>query len=176
MKQIRIHGRGGQGAVTAAELLAQAAFSEGKFVQAFPNFGVERRGAPVKAFVRISGKEILARDQVYFPDYLIIQDETLLLNDSEVLQGTEKTEMIIINCETSDLPKAVCVPATKIALEEIGKPFINTPMLGAFASATGLIKSKSLEKVFASRFKGEILQKNIKAMNRAYDYVKSLNL
>ncbi len=176
MKQIRIHGRGGQGAVTAAELLAQAAFSEGKFVQAFPNFGVERRGAPVKAFVRISGKEILARDQVYFPDYLIIQDETLLLNESEVLQGTEKAEMIIINCETSDLPKAVCVPATKIALEEIGKPFINTPMLGAFAAATGLIKPKSLEKVFMDRFQGEILRKNIKAMKRAYDYVKSLNL
>lgn len=175
MIEIRLHGRGGQGTVTAAELIAEAAFYDGKFAQAFPSFGIERRGAPVEAYVRISNQPILLRSQIYEPNYLIIQDSSLI-GAINVFRGATKNTFIIINTEKEPqkipgLPKNLkiqTVPATQIALTILEKPIINTILLGAFAGACGLINPLSLRKAITERFKGEIAQKNLKAMNTAY--------
>jgi pyruvate ferredoxin oxidoreductase gamma subunit len=178
--EIRIHGRGGQGSVTAAELIAVAAHYDGKFSQAFPNFGVERRGAPVMAFARISEEEIRLREQIYQPEYMIVQDASLVKPDSNLLVGSDKCHGILINSEKSDWPlfkneNVISVPATKIALDKIGVPFINTPLLGAFAAMTGAIELESLKKAVSEKFEGkgkEIADKNIEALVAAYEYVK----
>ncbi len=182
MKEIRWHGRGGQGAVTAAEVLAVAAFEDGKYSQAFPHFGVERRGAPVQAFTRIDDKFIRLREHVYTPDYVIVLEPTLL-DAVNVAEGLKKGGIIIINTEMS--PKEVkeklgvdnevrCVDATKIALEEIGKPFVNMPMLGAFVKATGLVSLDSVKKAITERFKHKkgLVEKNIKAVERSYEELR----
>ena len=174
--QIRFHGRGGQGSVTAAELLAVAAFYDGNFSQAFPNFGVERRGAPVEAFCRLSNKEIRLREQVQNPDYLIVQDSTLLNDRDVILKGTQKVKGVLINTENSDWPgikNVMTVPATKIALEKIGKPFINTALLGAFSAMSGLVTLESLKKAVSERFSGKVAEGNLAAMEEAYNYVKT---
>ena len=174
--QIRIHGRGGQGSVTAAELLAVAAFCDGKHSQAFPNFGVERRGAPVEAFVRISNKKIRVREQVQMPDYLIIQDSSLLTGRSNILSGAKNVKGALINSEKASWPginNVITIPATKIAIEKIGKPFINTALLGAFAAMTDLVSLESLKKAVSERFSGQLAKVNIEAMEAAYAYVKS---
>jgi pyruvate ferredoxin oxidoreductase gamma subunit len=180
MTEIRIHGRGGQGNVKLAEIIAIAAFEDGKSPQAFPFFGVERRGAPVTAFVKIDSKFIRSREQVYNPDYVIIQDPSIL-GVENVFSGCKKNSVIIINSDKS--PKAlcpgvsykvICVPANEIVLKVIGKPITNTTMLGAFAAFYKLSK-KSLEKAIrinlGERLDNEIIDKNIKAMNTAYDWV-----
>lgn len=174
MIEIRLHGRGGQGAVTAAEFIATAAFYDGQFAQAFPNFGVERRGAPVEAFVRLDDRFIRLREQVYHPDYIIIQDASLI-EASDIFHGVKKTTQVIINTEKDirQLPiprslKALAVPATHIALETLGKPIVNTAILGAFAGFSGLIKPESIEKAILERFSGDIGKKNIKAMELAF--------
>lgn len=175
MIEIRLHGRGGQGTVTAAELIAEAAHFDGKFVQAFSSFGIERRGAPVEAFVRISEKPILLRSQIYKPDYLIIQDPTLI-GSVDVFKGCHKNTFAIINTEKKlqelkYLPKnlkAQTIPATQIALAILEKPIINTILLGSFAGASCLLNPLSLEKAISARFKGDVAEKNIKAMNTAY--------
>jgi len=193
MTEIRIHGRGGQGSVTAAMLIAESAFCDGCFAQAFPAFGVERRGAPVKAFVRISDKPIRLRSQIYEPDYILIQDITLI-GVADILAGAKADTLILINTEkTPDqvmdsftrscsidpknkfaipcgLDVIKTVPATQIALDIIGKPIVNTIMLGAFAGLTGLIKKDSVIKAIKNRFSGEIAEKNIKAIEAAFDH------
>ncbi len=175
MIEIRLHGRGGQGTVTAAELIAQAAFLDEKFSQAFPSFGIERRGAPVEAYARISDKPITLHSKIYEPDYLLIQDPTLL-NLTEVRLGVTKKTFVVINTEKS--PAAFkkifpgntiqTIPATQIALAILGKPIINTILLGAFAGVCGLLDPKSLTAAITARFKKEIAEKNLKAMNTAY--------
>jgi len=173
--QVRFHGRGGQGSVTAAELFAVAAFYDGKYAQAFPSFGVERRGAPVQAFLRISDKEIRVREQITTPDYLIVQDPTLLRESGEVLAGSEKAKGILINTDKekwSEIKNAVCVPATKIALEKIGKPFINTAILGAFAAMTDLVSLPSLKRAVMERFPEALAKSNVAALEAAYEYIK----
>ncbi|MBU1146095.1 pyruvate ferredoxin oxidoreductase subunit gamma [Patescibacteria group bacterium] len=175
MIEIRLHGRGGQGTVTAAELIAEAAHLDGKFSQAFPSFGIERRGAPVEAYARISDKPITLHSKIYKPDYLIIQDPTLV-NMDEVRQGISKETFIVINTEKS--PAAFrkifekntiqTIPATQIALAILGKPIINTILLGAFAGVCGLLDPKSLTTAITARFKKEVAEKNLKAMNTAY--------
>jgi len=180
MVEIRIHGRGGQGSVTAAELVASAAFYDGKFSQGFPNFGVERRGAPVTAYVRIDNKFIRLRSQVYEPQYLIIQDPSLLENVN-VFEGAKKDAVVLINSEKPasefKIPKGIkvkTIPATKLALEIIGKPIINTILLGAFAGLTGLIKLESVERAIKERFDdGEIIRKNIEAAKRGFELIKN---
>jgi len=175
MIEIRLHGRGGQGTVTAAELIAEAAFLDGKFSQAFPSFGIERRGAPVEAYARISDKPITLHSKIYRPDYLIIQDPTLI-NLAEVQQGVTEKTFIVINTEKSpaDFKKIFgkniiqTVPATQIALAILEKPIINTVLLGAFAGVCGLLNPKSLTAAITARFKKEIAEKNIKAMNTAF--------
>jgi len=186
MIEIRIHGRGGQGGVTAAELIATSAFIYVKYAQAFPNFGVERRGAPVEAFVRIDEKPVRTRSQIYNPDYIIALDATLL-GVIDVLVGCDNKTTVIVNSEknTKELfeqyakfkcncmerkIKVKTVPATQIALKILKKPIINTIMLGAFASTSGLIKPSSLKKAIGERFEREkeLAQKNILAMNTSY--------
>jgi len=174
--QVRFHGRGGQGSVTAAELLAVAVFYDGKFAQAFPSFGVERRGAPVQAFLRISDSAIRLREQIINPDFLIVQDPSLLSEAAEVLQGTEKTIGVLINSDKADWPgikNAVCIPANKIAMDKIGKPFINTAILGAFAAMTGLATLDSLRRAIKERFPEALAKLNISAMEEAYNVIKN---
>lgn len=175
MLEIAIHGRGGQGAVTAAELLASAAFCEGKYSQAFPFFGSERRGAPVAAFVRIDDKPILLHSGIADPDFVIIQDQTLL-NSLDLRGEAKKGAGVLINTEKKPaalkfLPAGLRIktaPATQIALDILGKPIVNTVLLGAFIGAFKLLKPQSLEKAVKERFAGEILEKNLKAMKAAY--------
>ncbi len=181
MIQIRIHGRGGQGVVTAAELIAIAAFKAGKQAQAFPSFGVERTGAPVESFVRIDDKPIIIREQIYSPNILIIQDATLL-DTVDMACGCDKKTIIIINTAKSkdeikiNLPKnnIHTIDATKIALEILGKNIVNTVILGAFAKVTGLVSLASLKQAIEEKFSGrvELINKNIKAVELAYQYEK----
>lgn len=172
MKEIRFHGRGGQGAVTAAEVLAVAAHKDGKFSQAFPFFGVERRGAPVMAFARIDDKFIRTRQQIYEPDIVVVLDPTLA-QSAEVLNGLKPDGILIFN--TTAKPslarsaKLLTVDATKIALEEIGKPFVNMPMLGALVKATGVVSLDSVVKTIEERYPGEVGKKNAKAIKRTYE-------
>jgi len=178
MKEIRIHGRGGQGGVTAAELLARAAFKEGKWVQAIPFFGAERRGAPVKAFARIADEPILIRSQVYNPDYVVVLDSTLL-DLVDVTEGLKKDGIVVIN--TTQKPDEIklrqgrlaTVDATGIALElqllVAGLPVLNTTMLGAFSRATDEIKLDSVLEVIRLEWKGAAGDKNAKGASLAYE-------
>ena len=175
MKEIRFHGRGGQGAVTAAELLAVSAFTDGKYSQAFPAFGVERRGAPVLAFTRIDDKKIRLRSQIYEPDYVIVQDDTLI-GSVDVLLGVKQEGTVLVNSDRSPSELNLktksnvrTIDGTKIALEELGRPIMNTTLLGAFAGATKEIRIESIEKSVLERFSGDIGTKNVNAVRRAYE-------
>lgn len=178
MIQIRIHGRGGQGVVTAAELIAIAAFNNGQQAQAFPSFGVERTGAPVESFVRIDNQIINTREHIYNPDILIIQDASLL-DSIDVSTGcSEKTKVIINTAKKTSqlkikLPKEniYTIDATSIALEIIGKNIVNTTILGAFAKITGLVSLASLKSAIKEKFADksqDIINKNIKAIEKSY--------
>lgn len=173
MIEVRIHGRGGQGAVTAAELLAVAAFKSGKYSQAFPFFGTERTGAPVAAFCRIDSKPIRLREHVYEPDYVLVLDPTLI-EAVDVAKGLKKNGMVIVNTATAVKLRAKTrtEDITKIALEVIGKPFVNVAALGAFAAATGVVSLKNLEEAVKERFPEKVAGLNIAAMKRAYDEMK----
>ncbi|HEY0196643.1 MAG TPA: pyruvate synthase subunit PorC [Methanobacterium sp.] len=175
MIEIRFHGRGGQGAVTAAEILAKAAFEDGKYCQAFPFFGAERKGAPVMAFSRIADNPIRRRYQVYNPDYVVVLDETLL-EAVDVLSGLKENGKVIINSNNDvDLGKDVeshNIDATGIALEVLGVPIVNTVMLGAFAGITCVVSVDSIEKVTKETFPGKIGEKNAKAIQIAYEKIK----
>src|SRR5688572_8470657 len=153
MFQVRIHGRGGQGVVTAAEMLSIAAFRQGKHAQAFPSFGSERTGAPVVAYCRIDDKEIRVREPILEPDALIIQDPTLL-HQVDVFAGLRPGGYILINTARSfaDLGlqdfvgrfKARAVPATELAMKHVGRPVPNAALLGAFAALSRLISLQSV--------------------------------
>ena len=169
--EIRVHGRGGQGAVTTAELIAIAAFKDGKFTQAVPNFGPERRGSPVEAYCRVAKDFITLRTQVYDPDYVIVLDDSLP-HVVDITRGLTKSGMILINSEErqkfGSFP-TYTLDASKIAMEVLGRPIVNTVMLGAFAKATKLISLKSLIEAIGERFEGAIRDKNIEAIKRAYE-------
>lgn len=178
LKQVRIHGRGGQGAVTSAELIAEAAFLDGKQAQAFPFFGVARTGAPVTAFARISDKFIRIREQVRTPDYVLVLDPTLVA-DVNVAEGVPKEGIILVNSRKAprDLgiktpAKVVALDVTKIALEVIGAPFVNTAMLGAFAKASGEISLDSLTKAVKENLPEKVAGKNIDAVKKVYEELK----
>jgi pyruvate ferredoxin oxidoreductase gamma subunit len=177
MHHHRIHGRGGQGSVTAAELLAIAAFEDGMYSQAFPSFGVERRGAPVMAFVRLSDKKIRLRSQVYEPDYVIVQDATLI-EAVDVAGGLKSDGMVIVNTERDPADIALVtsssvntLDATRISIDIIGKPIMNTVMLGAFAGASKEVTAESIKNAVRDRFPGSVGEKNADAVQRAYDLV-----
>jgi len=175
MIEIRFHGRGGQGAVTAAEILAKAAFEDGKYCQAFPFFGAERKGAPVMAFTRISDKPIRRRYQVYNPDYVVVLDDTLI-EAVDVLSGLKENGKLIINTKNNvDLGEKVeshSIDATGIALDILGVPIVNTVMLGAFAKVTGEVTLDSIINITKETFPGRIGEKNAEAAKIAYEKVK----
>lgn len=177
MRELRIHGRGGQGSVTAAELIATAAFTAGVFSQAFPAFGVERRGAPVQAFVRFSDKKIRLRSQVYEPDYVIVQDSTLI-RDVNVFSGMKEGGIVLINTEKKgdyQVPngvKVVAIDATAIAIKEIGLPITNTTLMGAFAAISGEITLDALKGAIEARFPKKLASGNFAAAKTAYDMIK----
>lgn len=185
MMQIRIHGRGGQGVVTAAELLSMAAFTDGLYAQAFPSFGSERMGAPVTAFCRINERVIRTREAVTQPDVVIVQDPTLL-HQVDVFGGLSAQGYVLINstCSVEDLgldellnrvPDGhVCVvPASDIGVKHMKRPIANTPLLGGFASTTGAIKIESVLSAIRGKFPGSLGSKNADAAKEAHDLVVS---
>jgi pyruvate ferredoxin oxidoreductase gamma subunit len=180
MFQVRIHGRGGQGVVTAAEMLSVAAFLEGRHAQAFPSFGSERMGAPVMAFVRLDDREIRTRDPVAKPDALIIQDPTLL-HQVNLFDGLAKDGYVLINSGRDlgqlgiaeflgKLPPghAVAIPATEVALRLVGRPVPNAALLGGLCAVTGVLKLASVEAAIRHKFKAEVAEKNVAAAREAY--------
>ena len=183
MFQIRIHGRGGQGVVTAAELLSVAAFLEDKHAQAFPSFGSERMGAPVVSFCRIDTKEIRLREPIVAPDALIVQDVTLF-KAIDVFLGLKDSGYLLVNTNQSfgdlqldpvvaKLPAghAVTVPATEVALKHIGRPVPNAPLLGAFAALTGTVRLELVTKAIHEAFPGAMGNANVAAATEAHDAV-----
>ncbi|HXH85556.1 MAG TPA: 2-oxoacid:acceptor oxidoreductase family protein [Nitrospira sp.] len=186
MRAVRIHGRGGQGVVTAAELLSMAAFTDGKHAQAFPSFGSERMGAPVMAFCRIDDQAIRTRESVTHPDIVIVQDPTLL-HHVDVFGGLAADGYILINSTFSveelgigeflaNLPDRHCciIPASDIGQKHLKRPIANTPLLGAFAAMTGLIKLASVESAIRCKFPGHLGEANAFAAREAYDHVTAL--
>ena len=181
--EIRWHGRGGQGVVTANEVLAAAALKEGKYIKAFPEFGPERMGAPIRAFARLSDKPINVHSQVYYPDYVVVIDPTLLTNPM-VKEGLKSNGKIVANYpDGREKLKALidngydvhAVNATKISAEELGRPMANTAMLGAFIKVSKVVKIETvtaeLAAKFAGKFSSEVVTKNVRAVPRAYDEV-----
>jgi pyruvate ferredoxin oxidoreductase gamma subunit len=174
MIEVRIHGRGGQGNVVAAYLLATSAINEGWHAQAFPAFGAERRGAPVIAFVRISHAPIKRRCQVAAPDFLIIQDEALM-NIPSITEGLKPGGSILLNASNSSKKYAddsadrnlVTLPATQLAQQYLGRPVPNTALLSAFLKLTDLLPQSSLIQSLEERFSGDLLDKNIALIEAA---------
>ena len=172
MIEIRFHGRGGQGAVTAAEILAKAAFLDGKYVQAFPFFGVERRGAPVMAFTRIDDQPVEIRYQVYNPDYVLVLDDGLM-NVVDVFSGLKENSEVIINLaeeyKAATTHKVHTIDATGIALDMLGRNIVNTIILGYFAKKTGVVSLDSLIQVIKETFPGKVGELNAEATKKAYE-------
>lgn len=178
MKEIRIHARAGQGAITTATLLGCTYFKEGMYPYAFPHFGAARMGAPMNAFVRVDAKPVRLRSQIYEPDYLIIADPTLL-RGYNCFSGLKENGVAIINGkEDLVLPKlnakqkVFILPASEIALKAIGKPLGNTALIGAFSAATGELKIETLLEVIKERFGGKIQEGNIRAAQEGYEFIK----
>ncbi|UCD95735.1 MAG: 2-oxoacid:acceptor oxidoreductase family protein [Candidatus Bathyarchaeota archaeon] len=175
MIEIRLHGRGGQGAATAGETLALAAFYEGKYTQSFPYFGAERRGAPVVAYTRFDTVPIRVRTGIHSPNCIVVLDSKLI-KTVNVLDGLQDGGAIVINAPTwnLDLPDNVkpsimaYSDATRIALETIGEPITNMAMLGAFSKATGWVAIDAIRKAIGRKFSGAIKEKNVKAAELAY--------
>src|SRR5690349_10095392 len=185
MLQIRIHGRGGQGVVTAAEMLSIAAFEQGRHAQAFPSFGSERTGAPVVAFCRIDDREIRLREPILAPDVLIVQDPTLL-HQVDVFQGLKLDGYVLINSKRTfenlglaeiarrfRHERLTTVPATEIALKHLGRPLPNAVLLGGFAALSGLVTLEAVAHAIGAKFAGKIAAANVAAASEAYDHVRS---
>ena len=183
MFQIRIHGRGGQGVVTAAEMLSIAAFREGRFAQAFPSFGSERTGAPVVAFCRIDDREIRLREPILQPDALIVQDPTLL-HQVDVFAGLGQSGYILINSRRTfeelgvgefvrglRADRLVTVPATELALAHVGRPVPNAALLGGFAAVSRLLSIDSVAAAIREKFEGKVADGNEAAAREAHRYV-----
>ena len=183
MFQVRIHGRGGQGVVTGAEMLSIAAFLGGRHAQAFPSFGSERTGAPVVAFCRIDDREIRLREPIMQPDALIIQDATLL-QQVDVFSGLQADGYILINTSRSfeqlglgefvkDFKpgRLLTVGATELAMKHVGRPVPNVPLLGAFAALSGRITLDAVQAAIRQKFQGAVAQGNMEAAREAFEIV-----
>ena len=186
MFQVRIHGRGGQGVVSAAEMLSVAGFLEGKHTQAFPSFGSERMGAPVMAFCRIDDQEIRLREPVMTPDALIIQDTTLL-RQVNLFEGISAKGFVLINSTrtivelgledfTSAYPntRVLTVPASQLAVDHVGRPLPNAALLGGFAALTGVIQLSSVVAAIEQKFKSKVAAGNRAAARAAYQAVETM--
>ncbi len=185
MTEIRWHGRGGQGAKTAAGLVAEVAMEEGKFSQGFPEYGPERMGAPIRGFTRISEGQVKVHSPITTPDVVVVLDDTLLAT-VDVAEGMSKGGQVIVNTKKS--PKDVSsqlsskevgvwtLDATQIAIDEIGRPIPNTPMIGALIKATGVVNmdglKKSITKKFMGKFGEAVVKGNLNALDRAHNEVK----
>ncbi len=182
MIEFRWHGRGGQGAWTASELLARTALDEGKYIQSFPEFGPERMGAPVTAFTRISTEPIRIHCAVYDPDVVVVLDNSLLKSVPVTAGVNSEEDVIIIN--SAEAPAVVkenlrlvsgkvwTVPASEIALKVLGAPITNTALLGAVARATGIVTLQGIEKTVKKRFRPDVAEKNIAVIKEAYKEAK----
>ncbi len=188
MFQVRIHGRGGQGVVTGAEMLSIAAFLGGQHAQAFPSFGSERTGAPVVAYCRMDSKEIRLREPVMEPDAIIIQDPTLL-QQVDVFSGLKKNGYMLINTTHTfdDLglgefikgfqpEHLLTVGATELSMKHVGRAVPNVPLLGAFAAATRLITLEAVEAAISQKFRGVVAHGNMAAAREAFEMVKQQEL
>ncbi len=178
MKEIRFHGRGGQGAVLAARMLAIACVAEGKHVASFPMYGFERRGAPVVAFTRIDDKDIREKTQIYNPDCLVVVDPGLM-NLPTLFSGLKPGGILILNSSrpldkqlNENLKLAGVVNATQVAVEEVGRDVPNTCLLGAFAATTGWVDLKSILSSLEEYFSGDLLQRNMRSAERGFREVK----
>ena len=176
MIEVRIHGRGGQGAVTSAEMLALAAIGTGKYAQAFPSFGPERRGAPVQAFVRVSDKEIRVRGEIREPDVVVVLDPGLL-NIIDATSGLRDNGVVVVNTKlpAADIKarfkgkwRVATVDASAIAMETIGVNIVNTTMIGAILKAADVVPMESLEEPLKHRFGGKAAG-NFEACKKAYE-------
>lgn len=185
MFQVRIHGRGGQGVVTAAELLSLAAFKEGRHAQAFPSFGSERTGAPVVSFCRIADEPIRTREPVAAPDALLVQDPTLL-HQVDLFAGLTPDAYVVINTSreierlgVADLAdrvlpgRLITVPASELAREHLRRPLPGAAMLGAFAGSTGVVSLDSVEDALRERFSPRMADGNCAAARAAFEMVRS---
>ena len=178
MREVKIFARAGQGAITTAVILGEALFYEDKYAYAFPYFGAARMGAPMNAFVRFDDKPVRLRSQIYKPDYIVIIDPTLIESE-KCFQGLKQgAKAIVAVREGTVIPEASNVeiktlPAEKIAVEIIGKPFANTVLVGAFAKVTGQLKLDSVLKAVENRFKDKpkLLEKNLQAVKKGYEIV-----
>jgi len=182
--EVRIHGRGGQGVVSAAEMLSVAVFTEGKHAQAIPSFGSERMGAPVQSFVRFSDNDIRTREPVIEPDCLIIQDVTLVSQDSTfaglkdggyvLLNTTHTIEELGIADKLKGIPEShlMVVNATGLAREHLGRPIPNAALIGGFSAITGQLTIEAIEKAIRTKFSGPVADGNVAAARAAYDVVK----
>lgn len=183
MVEFRWHGRGGQGAWTASELLARTALDEGKYIQSFPEFGPERMGAPVTAFTRISDKPIRLHCAVYDPDVVVVLDNTLL-KTVPVTAGLNRDEDVLI-INSSDEPaklkeelrvtkgKVWTVPATDIAINILGAPITNTALLGVVAKATEIVTLEGIKKTLKGRFRADLAEKNYSVIIQAFKEAKT---
>ena len=171
MVEVRIHGRGGQGVVTAAELLSVAAFMEGRHAQAFPSFGSERTGAPVVSFCRISDHPIRVREPIMAPDALIVQDPTLL-GQVDVFSGLRPGGVALVNTARR-MKDVVTVPASAIARECTGRPLPNAALLGGFVALQDIVSLESVVAAIRDRFPGRLGEDNATAAERAHDHVRA---
>ncbi len=175
MKEVKIFARAGQGAITTAAVLGEALFHEGKYAYAFPHFGAARMGAPMNAFIRFDDEPIRLRSQVYSPSYIIVIDPTLIGGEDSVA-ALKKGGVAIMDGDVTEVSvsaQLITIPAKKIAMEVLGKPYTNTILIGAFSKATGEISLESIFKAMEKRFehKPEVLEANIEAVKRGYDAV-----
>ena len=183
MLEVRWHGRGGQGAWTASELLARAAIAEGKYIQSFPEFGPERMGAPVTAFTRISTEPIQIHCAVHNPDVVVVLDPTLM-KTVKVADGlSEDSGNVLVNSKedptqvrkmlSTKKGRLWTVQATEISIKLLGMPITNTAMLGALARVTGIVSLETIEKMIRERFRADVAEKNFAVVKEAYQEVKS---
>lgn len=178
--EVRFHGRGGQGSVTSAELVALAAIDEGKFAQSMPAFGPERRGAPVVAYLRVSDEQILVRAEVTKPDVVVVLDDSLM-RIMNVTSGIKDGGLLVVNTKMSEAEirkltsfkgEIATVDALTIAMEELKVPITNTTMIGALLSAKKLVKLDSLSKQISARFNQKLAERNNKALKRSFEETK----
>ena len=184
--EIRWHGRGGQGAKTAATMVAEVALQAGKYAQGAPEYGAEREGAPIKAYTRISDRPIRVHDAIYYPDVVLVLDDTLLETEG-VADGLTPDGTLLANTPKSPAEvrkklglkdqKVYTIDATAIALEEIGRPIPNTVMVGALSKVTGIVNSdeikKNIKKKLGSKLSEKMLEGNMRAVDRAFDEIRS---
>ncbi|MDI9609728.1 MAG: pyruvate ferredoxin oxidoreductase subunit gamma [Archaeoglobales archaeon] len=180
--EVRFHGRGGQGVVTAADFLAVAGFKEGYYTLSFPTFGAEKRGTPVASFLRISDEPVVVRDEVYTPDYVVVLDPSVF-ESVNVVSGLKQNGMLIANYPkgSEDLRRDLriknevfTINATKLAMKILGRPITNTAMVGALVGATGILKLETLKETVEELFEGSLAEKNKQLIEEAYNYMRGM--